>query len=58
MTKLDYLSSLERYLKRQIPEEEIYEIMRDILRMEKTREKQRMKFQRALVLLMRLRSRF
>ncbi len=29
MTKLDYLSSLERYLKRQIPEEEIYEIMRD-----------------------------
>jgi len=29
MTKLDYLSSLERYLKRRIPEEEIYEIMRD-----------------------------
>ncbi len=29
MTKLDYLSSLERYLKRQLPEEEIYEIMRD-----------------------------
>ncbi len=29
MTKLEYLSSLERYLKKQIPEEEIYEIMRD-----------------------------
>ena len=29
MTKLDYLSSLERYLKRQLPEEEIHEIMRD-----------------------------